>query len=90
MHSTDELNQCNWILGEAVMELLGENTPITTDSLLDKMHAFQGREEDGYQKAAINCAINTITSAAATNKCLLRGITATSPKMKLVKITKIS
>lgn len=40
MHRIDELKQSNCILGEAVMELLAADLPITMDSLLDKMHVF--------------------------------------------------
>ncbi|MEN4871795.1 hypothetical protein [Kosakonia cowanii] len=64
MHRIDELKQSNCILGEAVMELLAADLPITSDSLLDKMHVFQAREADEYQQETINRTVKTIIAAA--------------------------
>ena len=64
MHRIDELQQSNCILGEAVMELLTADLPVTMDSLLDKMHVLQTMAADEYQQETINRTVKTIIEAA--------------------------
>ena len=68
MHRIDELQQSNCILGEAVMELLTADLPVTMDSLLDKMHVLQTMAADEYQQETINSTVKTIIAAANAGK----------------------
>ena len=80
MHRIDELKQSNCILGEAVMELLAADLPITTDSLLDKMHVFQAREADEYQQEIINRTVKTIFAAANAGNGIHSGTSQILPE----------
>lgn len=65
MYKNDNEKRRDLMLGEAVLELLEESTPITNDLLLQKLHSFLNTDAEYRFKTAIYSAIAEVT--ATTN-----------------------
>lgn len=63
MYSDDEEKQIDTIIGEAAIELLEGEAPISSATLLMKLQSLLMTENDARRKKAIFCAIRAIKSA---------------------------
>lgn len=65
MHRNDSEKQRDIINGEAILELLDENEPITNALLLQKLQDLLSAEVEAWRESAIHSAINEVTAAAS-------------------------
>lgn len=61
MNRKERENQCDIVLGEAVLELLGEKATLTDAALLQKLQDFLVDAGDRWRETAIRDAIRMVS-----------------------------
>ncbi|MFV9671427.1 hypothetical protein ACNY68_20825 [Pantoea sp. KXB25] len=65
----EEVSLFHTVMGEAVMLLLNENSPVTCDQLLLKLHAFLPFANEAARSNAIHAAVRSVQVAILQDAC---------------------